>query len=121
MAEGNRPLEETLPLSGNPLVIPEPLQWFSPLDEDIFYHGLKSIPAITSFTIEPGRPLQGEPNKLVLVLNEPFMDEDSLRNLIGLMSRYSLKMSSLAAQCTEENARWFKNPEKYWYQGVFGD
>lgn len=102
------------------LVIPEPPLWFSQLDENAFYTALTSIPAVQSLEVRPGRPLPGEPNQITLSIDQPFLDEESLRNLIGIMFRYSLDLSPLAKQCTEDNARWLKDPTKYWYQGVFG-
>lgn len=106
--------------STHALIIPEPMSWFAPIDEDIFFDALKSISAITSLTIEPRNPIAGEPNHLILNLEKKYLDEESLRNLIGLMYRYSLNMTSLASQCHEKNAHWFCNPQKYWYESVFG-
>lgn len=48
------------------------------------------------------------------------MDDESLLELIGLLMRYQLDMSVLASQCSELNQHWFKNPQTYWHQRVFG-
>jgi len=103
------------------LEIPEPLLWYSQADETAFFKGLTHINAIKSFKVRPGRPMDDICNHLILFLDRPIMHDNSLIDLIGLMYRYSLDMSCLAAQCTTENAAWFKDPTKYWYQAVFGD
>ena len=106
--------------SPHQLVIPEPLLWYSQRDENQFFNSLLSIFAIKSFIVRPGKPLQDIPNELILMLDEPFMDDYSLRDLIALMYRYSLDMTCLSQQCTHQNAHWFKNPKMFWYQNIFG-
>jgi len=101
------------------LTIPEPLRFYSALDEDMFFHGLKSIAAIKSYVVKNGRPDKGRPNLVVLTLDKPVMEDVSLMNLIGLMARYALDMSSLASQASEENAVWFKDNKAYWFKNVF--
>jgi len=102
------------------LAIPEPIEFFCQLDERLFYNGLESIGSVKSFQVEAGKPFAGIPNNIVLTLISEVMDDESLRQLIGLMFRYSLTMSSLQAQCTENNVHWFRNTSAYWYQSVFG-
>lgn len=103
------------------LIIPEPLLFFSQVDEDLFFHGLKSIPAIGEFSIRPGAPMSGLPNQITLTLQSSKMDDDSLRNLIGLLMRYGLEMKSLNGQVSELNQHWFMREDQYWFAKVFGD
>lgn len=102
------------------LVIPEPIVFYCQSDELMFYSGLRSISSVKSLQTEAGSPLVGTPNNIVLVLSSEIMDDDSLQQLIGIMFRYSLTMSSLQSQCTDMNRHWFKNTAAYWYQSVFG-
>ncbi len=105
--------------SDSQLTIPEPLRFYSALDEEMFFHGLTSIAAIKSYVVKNGRPDKGRPNLVVLMLDKPVMEDVSLMNLIGLMARYSLDMSSLASQASEDNAVWFKDNKAYWFKNIF--
>jgi hypothetical protein len=118
-----KPPEQTdnLSPSENQLVIPQPLPWYSKAEENAFYEALGSIEGIRFFKIVPGAPLVGIPNNMVLMLDAPILDSNALRNLIGLMFRYSLNMSSLASQCSPDNEVWFRDPQNYWYEKVFAD
>ncbi len=102
------------------LSVPEPLRWFSQLDEELFFHGLKQLRGVKSISVLPGKPLQGVPNQVELQLEENTLDDDSLRNLIGLMFRYSTEMQSLSGLCTDENKSWFRDENKFWYEAIFG-
>jgi hypothetical protein len=93
------------------VVIREPI-WFSDADEDSFFDWLKSLKAVKDFV--------GVPSGLEITLSDP-VDEFSLRELLGLMSRYDLDMKWLRALRTSENESWFADDQKYWHDKVFGD
>jgi hypothetical protein len=41
--------------------------------------------------------------------------------LIALHARYGLPMQGLAQFETPQNSSWFRAPEKYWHERVFGE
>ncbi|WP_243368757.1 hypothetical protein [Fundidesulfovibrio soli] len=93
------------------IVIQEPVPFYSEGDEDFFFHWLQSITSVESVS----RCLQG----LEITLDDP-VDDASLRELIGLMARYSLDMKCLKPLRTAQNEHWFADPIKYWHKSVFG-
>ena len=102
------------------LVISEPLKFYCQFDEDCFYHWLKSLDSLQELEILPGNPLNGISNKILLSFHQEGIDDEDLKQLIGLLMRYQLDMSSLISLCTKSNEKWFKNPKAYWYCQVFG-
>lgn len=109
---------ETGPLQ---LVISEPEQWFSQLDEGMFYRALYAITSIKSLEKVPkAAPDAADHNWIVLQLNAAQMDDTSLKNMVGLLQRYEIDASALATQCSAMNERWFKSKDASWYKAVFG-
>jgi hypothetical protein len=80
------------------IVIQEPVPFFSDGDEDCFFQWLKSIDAVKDFVRCPGG--------LEITLTEP-VDDPSLRELIGLTTRYGLDMKCLRNLRTQLNEGWF--------------
>jgi hypothetical protein len=66
-------------------------------DERAFFEWLERIPCVGSF--------QGD---------------DDLRQLLALLFRYGAKLDQLAKFETDENRGWFRQPENYWHDAVFG-
>ncbi|SEA75088.1 hypothetical protein [Nitrosospira multiformis] len=94
------------------VIIQEPSLFFSDGDEDYFFEWLKSITSVKGFT----RCVGGLEVTLVDQVDDP-----SLRELIGLMTRYGLDMKWLRNLRTAQNECWFANDNKYWYPSVFED
>jgi hypothetical protein len=46
--------------------------------------------------------------------------KDELRELLAICQRYGVKMRQLAKFETTANRQWFRDPQKYWYNEVFG-
>ena len=46
--------------------------------------------------------------------------KDDLWQLLALCHRYGVDMKQLAKFETAKNRPWFRDPQKYWYQAVFG-
>ena len=84
--------------------------WFAYSDERNFFGWLESIPSVVK-VVGTGRGLE-------LQLKEP-VDDESLRDLIALLTRYNLDRSVLAVLATVKNRSWFKDKRKYWYVSVF--
>lgn len=87
----------------------QPVVYFSQLDEDHFFTWAQEIDCITS--IEMGY-LHIDPEKI---------NEATLRDVLALLERYKLSAKSLTALCNSKNEIWFKNPQAFWYQAVFGN
>jgi len=92
------------------LIIEEPRLWFAYSDEKNFFHWLESIPSVGKVVrVDRGLELQ---------LKES-IDDESLCDLIALLTRYDLDRSVLAVLATAKNRSWFKNKKAYWYDSVF--
>jgi len=99
------------------LIIPEPRLWFSSLDEAHFFAWLESIDMMAAVTrVARGR---NQDTDLELTFRKR-PDEAGIRDLIALTSRYTLDMHCLEVLCTPEHEAWLKDPQKYWYQAIFG-
>ncbi|TRL30317.1 hypothetical protein FM996_17245 [Methylosinus sporium] len=93
------------------IIIGEPIPFFSNGDEDSFFYWLKSIDAVQGFV--------GCPSGLEITLTDP-VDEHSLRELIGLATRYGLDMRWLRQFRNDANKLWFDDETTYWHKSVFG-
>ena len=95
------------------LVIEEPSQYFCYLDEKSFYTWLESISAVK-------KAAGVAPSAIEISIKTP-LDNDDLYDLIGLMHRYNIDKKCLRELTTSDNEKWFKNPDKYWYNSIFTD
>jgi hypothetical protein len=86
--------------------------FYSPRDEEAFFHWLRSIPGV--------RRITGTPSGLQVSLRSSNLSEPALRELIALHWRYRLPMRDLRAFKTAKNATWFHEPAGYWFEAVFG-
>ncbi|UWU74882.1 hypothetical protein N2603_33255 [Bradyrhizobium huanghuaihaiense] len=84
------------------IAIREPAPFFSNGDEDSFFHWLKSIDAVKDFV--------GSPRGLEVTLEDP-VEDLSLRELIGLLTRYGLDMRCLRGLRTQQNEAWFADEQ----------
>jgi hypothetical protein len=86
-------------------------QFYCREDEDHFFGWLQAIPAVVS--------VKGRLRLLEVSVAVP-IDDQSLRAFLGLLARYGVDGTPLRPLCTPENEKWFKDPEKYWFDSVFG-
>lgn len=93
------------------LIIISP-RFYSPKDEDAFFNWLESISAIKS--------IDGAGKELHITFKSKKISDKGLRDLIGLFYRYKIDMKQLQQFENDSNMSWFKQPIKYWYEGVFG-
>lgn len=93
------------------LNIGEPNPFFAYSDEWCFFKWLQRIKAV--------KRVRGTPQGLLVEINDP-IDDGSLRDLIALLTRYSMDTRCLAALSNPKNEAWFKKPSKFWFRGVFG-
>ncbi|MBB5912992.1 hypothetical protein BJY24_001859 [Nocardia transvalensis] len=85
--------------------------YYSHGDEAAFFEWLDKIPAVRSYG--------GRVNILEIVVETP-VDEDSLRELLALCYRYRINMAQLRQLDNSRIGPWFRDPQKYWYEDIFG-
>ena len=84
----------------------------SKMDEEAFFAWAAKIDAITN--------IKGVGDEILFAIESTQIDENSLYELIGLLTRYSVDLKQLAQFKNVENADWFYNKQKYWFKAVFG-
>jgi hypothetical protein len=84
--------------------------FYSQLDEEMFFTGLKKIAGVSRIE---GRGW----DLLFSVRAQP--SEKTLRELLGLFFRYKVDMRQLAQFLTTQNRAWFRSPDAYWFKKVF--
>ncbi len=80
-------------------------------DENAFFHWLGRIGCV-------GKPWGRGRDLHIPIVSEP--TDDELREIIALFYRYRIDLRQLATFETPANQNWFKTPEAYWREGVFG-
>jgi hypothetical protein len=88
------------------------VRYYSEGDEAAFFGWLDKIPCVDHYT--------GSGETLYITVSCKQMSEVCLRELIALFFRYRVDMKQLSVFSSAANRAWFKNPEAYWYNGVFG-
>jgi hypothetical protein len=94
------------------IVIPEPVPFYSPFDEDHFFHWLQQIKGVIG-VIRVNHGLE--------VTIDGEFDTENLFSLIALMTRYGLDMRCLKRYCLTVDKKYFASPNKYWHDAVFKD
>ncbi|KRB80757.1 hypothetical protein ASE00_17155 [Sphingomonas sp. Root710] len=85
-------------------------------DETAFFEWLAKISCVASF-----KGLNEHGVSLVRVtLNTPTPSNADLQDFVALHRRYERDMTSLAQFLTPANQSWFADPNKYWFEAVFG-
>ncbi|WP_063049756.1 hypothetical protein [Nocardia arthritidis] len=87
------------------------VEYGSPYDEAAFFEWLDKIPAVRSY--------EGELRTLYIKVDAT-ADDESVYELVSLFDRYRVDMSQLRVFDTERIGEWFRKPEGYWYESVFG-
>lgn len=93
------------------------LRWNAPQyfwcysDEKAFFTWLESITGV--------KRVKGVGADLFIYLRSSTITDKTLRDFIGIYTRYNGDLSQLAQFLTPKNQAWFKNPEMYWYRAVF--
>ena len=89
-----------------------PMRYFSSGDEDAFFRWLESIPGVIR--------VRGVGRELLIELRSVRISAEALRELIALYRRYGGQLRDLAVFENAGNRGWFRDPNAYWYRGVFG-
>lgn len=85
--------------------------YVSQLDEEMFFNWLDKIPCVLRY--------KGKGVELFIEIKEGEIEDECLRELIGLFFRYELDLFQLKKFENKNNSQWFKNPNSYWYSKVF--
>src|SRR5277367_532553 len=86
--------------------------FYSDADETNFFFWLKTIPGVVD-AVE-------ESDGLIVSFRSRRLSQQALKDLIALHMRYGLPMEGLAQFQTSTNLSWFRAPENYWHDRVFG-
>ncbi len=84
--------------------------YLSPLDEEMFFEWMDRLGCEGEY-VEEGR-------KLAIRLSE-VLNQDHLWMLISFFHRYNIDLRQLTRFETPENSEWLRNPNHYWYAGMF--
>lgn len=88
------------------------VRFYHQSDERAFFEWLSRISCVASYAGDGQRGL------VVKLKRRP--GEDDLRQLLALCHRYRVNMRQLAKFETDKNRSWLRNPDAFWYRGVFG-
>ena len=80
-------------------------------DEASFFGWLDRIPAVRAY---------GGRVRILSIDVDPNLDEASLHDLIAIFSRYRLDMKQLRVFDGPAAGEWFRDPQKYWHEAIFG-
>ena len=80
-------------------------------DEAAFFEWLNKIPAVRSF--------EGALRTLCITVDAS-ADDESVYELLALFCRYHVDLSQLRVFDTDRIGEWFRKPDSYWYEAVFG-
>lgn len=92
------------------ILVKEP-QFYCYQDEKHFFGWLEGLKALKKVK----RTSEG----LALTFENP-IDDDSLADLVGLLTRYRIDRKDLKVFRNETNRKWFARSRTYWYRSVFG-
>jgi hypothetical protein len=89
------------------------IKFYSQKDEDVFFEWVKKIECIDKTTATG--------NELYLHIASNNLEDDDLRDLLGLFCRYKIDMKQLHVFLNKKNKKWFcnKNKKGFWYKKVF--
>jgi|SRR5687767_14732795 hypothetical protein len=86
-------------------------RYYSSRDEEQFFSWLESIGCVQS--------VGGSGVDLEIILAARRIGQRDLLEMVAIFQRYKLNMRPLALLDTRR-VDWFRNPNAYWYQKVFG-
>jgi len=87
--------------------------YYSYLDEKHFYKWLESIEGV--------KRVAHSKEGLHIELTEHGISRSGVYDLLALLTRYGYEMQFVRDLIREEDESWFREPERYWYPGVFGN
>jgi hypothetical protein len=62
---------------------------------------------------------EGVGNEIKLVINDNEIDDDCLRELLGLFYRYDTDIRQLRQFANEQNESWLLDPKAFWHDRLF--
>ncbi len=88
------------------------VRFYSPKDEDAMFEWIKKINCIDN--------ISGAGDELYLHIASDKLNDNELRELIGLFFRYKIDMKQLKQFKTDDNKEWFATEGSYWFKPIFG-
>ena len=79
-----------------------PIRYLSANDEDHFFSWAKGIKCVESV------------NRGILRIEREKVSDEDLRELLALLTRYSLSVDPLRKLVSRSNDHWFNDPRAYW-------
>lgn len=100
--------------SSVPELICKQARFRSEIDEISFFEWLKKIEAV--------QDIKGVGDEIWLSVSSSAVDDESLRELIAIFSRYKIELSQLSQFKNKSNEDWFYlNKKAFWRKGIFGE
>lgn len=97
-----------------PELVCKQVHFYSEGDEITFFEWLKKISAIEN--------IKGVGDEIRLSIPSFDVDDESLRELIALFTRYKVELGQLSQFRNKSNECWFyQNKKAFWRKGVFGE
>lgn len=93
------------------IIVATAVTYFHENDETAFFEWLGRIDCVESF--------DGEASDLFLRLKRQPNRQD-LQELLAFCFRYGIDLRQLAKFETPSNRAWLRDPDKYWYEQMFG-
>lgn len=81
-------------------------------DEDSFFRWLNSIDCVSNF--------KGVRDVLSISVDMEKLNDENLRELVALFSRYDCDLRQLSQFLNDDNRHWFADPRKSWHASIFG-
>jgi len=88
-------------------------KFYSCGDERRLFHGPNEISAI--------RGMKGVGRILLLDMDVELLDNEEMREPIGLLCRYGIPLAPLRAFAKMKKFAWLFDSEKFWHKNIFND
>lgn len=97
-----------------PNLICKEVSFYSEGDETAFFEWLKNIDAI--------KDIKGVGNEIQLEIDNEVIEDESLRELIAIFTRYTIELNQLKQFLSKDNKEWFyDNDLSYWRKETFNE
>lgn len=88
------------------------ISFYSQGDQDAFFQWLNRIPGVEGY--------RGQRSTLLLAANPNIGEEWDPVEFVALYRRYNIDMKELRVLFTSRLDPWYRDPERYWYNEIFG-
>jgi hypothetical protein len=99
-------------MAQNNMLVATGVTYYHPNDETAFFEWLDRMECVDNY--------RGQLRDLFITLKRSPTKYD-LRELVAFFFRYKIDMAQLARFETKANREWLRDPQKYWYEQMFGE